>query len=520
MQQNLSKTVVSWLRYTGFNLSSAFFSNQLESHPDYPSIASITDTMDALGIPNAALVVDKEKIQELPLPFLAHMEHPEGGCVLITDPAKQLTTDNWSGIVIVAEKPEHWQHKENSEALVQEQKSKKLLLLMVSAGILFAFLSLINNFSFISVFLLTFSLAGLFVAVLIVQQEMGINNHLANQLCGVNKTDCNAVIHSKGSRAGKFLNWADAGIIYFSSYLMLLVTSINNSGSGINVLPVLSALVLPFTIFSVYYQWRVIKKWCVFCLLVITVLYVQFFLLLPVMNANIFKNIGFKELVFAAFIFSLFTAIWLLVVKPVLKNSREIDKVNLALMRFKKRPDVFQSLLQRQKKVDYTPFEDDLQLGNPEAPIQILVACNPYCGPCATAHKILHDLVEKNDIGITIRFSLKITNLEDKRTEAISYLLQLVKDQTTYYKRKALYDWYKYMDLEKFKNIYPLKTSIDIYKKLKEQQDWSEKTQIKFTPTIFINGFEMPVQYRAKELIYLVSRLDKFENSSQKLLIK
>ena len=73
------------------------------------------------------------------------------------------------------------------------------------------------------------------------------------------------------------------------------------------------------------------------------------------------------------------------------------------------------SCWKREQEIDTTSFENDLQLGNPDARLQIMVACNPYCGPCAKTHKILHELVEKNDIGLTIRFIVKNKNNSDSK---------------------------------------------------------------------------------------------------------
>jgi len=155
-------------------------------------------------------------------------------------------------------------------------------------------------------------------------------------------------------------------------------------------------------------------------------------------------------------------------------------------------------------RVDTTPFEDDLQLGNPDAPLQILVACNPYCGPCAKAHKVLHELVQRNDIGLTVRFVIKTGNKEDKKLQAVEYILQLCKGSSNEYKRKVLYDWYEWMDMEKFKNSYHLNKDQDVKESLEFLEKWSGESKIQFTPTIFINDFEMPKQYKVDDLSGLI----------------
>jgi uncharacterized membrane protein/thiol-disulfide isomerase/thioredoxin len=335
------------------------------------------------------------------------------------------------------------------------------------------------------------------MAVLIVQQELGISNELTEQLCNTGKnTDCDAVMHSKGSRVAKWFNWADAGIIYFSSFLLILVSS----SPGLLILAVISAAAIPFTFFSLYYQWGVVKKWCPLCLITVAVLWVQFILLLPLLIKFDMAAVEKSEAAFTVFIITVVAAVWLLIIKPIFDKNKELTGKNYSLLRFKNNPDIFITLLQQQRRVDITPFENDLQLGNSAAPVQIMVACNPYCGPCAKAHEALDKLIEKNDIGLTVRFAVKAESKEDKRTQAVEYLLQVLNDMTNIYKRKVLNNWYAGMNMKKFKDIYPLKERTAIDDLLNNYAQWSEIAKITFTPTIFINGYELPKQYGIGDL--------------------
>ena len=41
------------------------------SHPDYPSLQCISDSLTQWNVENVALTLDKEKLEQYPLPFLA-----------------------------------------------------------------------------------------------------------------------------------------------------------------------------------------------------------------------------------------------------------------------------------------------------------------------------------------------------------------------------------------------------------------------------------------------------------------
>jgi ABC-type bacteriocin/lantibiotic exporter with double-glycine peptidase domain len=65
--------LIRWLQKLNIPVSARYIKEKFLSHPDYPSLLSITDSLNELGIENAALVVDKEKLNEIPIPFLAHI---------------------------------------------------------------------------------------------------------------------------------------------------------------------------------------------------------------------------------------------------------------------------------------------------------------------------------------------------------------------------------------------------------------------------------------------------------------
>lgn len=69
MKPNIEKIVSKWLKKLAIPTSKSFIKKQLRSHPEYPSLVSITDTLDELGIDNASLVVDKERIGEIHFPY-------------------------------------------------------------------------------------------------------------------------------------------------------------------------------------------------------------------------------------------------------------------------------------------------------------------------------------------------------------------------------------------------------------------------------------------------------------------
>jgi len=528
MTRSADIIVYNWLREMKISASKTYIRQQLLSHPDYPSLLSITDTLDELGIENAALVVDKERLNEIPVPFLAHTAAKGGEFILITDLKKLFKkhTDfekQWNGVIVATEKPEQWNNAENEKWLAKEKRQKRFLWLTIASIIFISALSLWNQFSWQYLGLFITSLAGFGVAVLIVQHELGISNEFTEQLCAAGKnTDCDAVMQSKGSKFLSWFNWADAGIIYFSSVFLLLTISffVGTVQPLTTILSLLATFSLPLTFFSVYYQWRIVKKWCPLCLATVVLLWAQFFILLPQLLSltQSFGNISFNDVLLSSFLLFITATAWLWL-KPLLKENKKLETENFAGKRFKYNADVFMAVLEKQRKIDTIPFKNDLQLGDPTARLQIIVACNPYCGPCAQAHELLHELVGSNDIGLTVRFTINTENKEDKKLQAATYIYHLANGKEPGYKRMVLHDWNKLMNMEKFIEKYPDKkieanygdngisgfvNDSFVYEVLLQQEKWSNESKITKTPTIFINGNEKPKQYNVNDLVGLI----------------
>jgi hypothetical protein len=188
-----------------------------------------------------------------------------------------------------------------------------------------------------------------------------------------------------------------------------------------------------------------------------------------------------------------------------------------SLLRFKRNVHVFMPMLLEQRRIDTTPFDHDLQLGNSHAPVQLIVACNPYCEPCARAHEVLHRLTEQygDELGLTIRFAVNQHQKNEKYLETVVHLMSIIKrglysntaDEQKVLTRSVLHDWFDWMDMEKFTARYPLPPYTDlkdIADWLGDHGQWSHENKVTATPTLFINGYEYPPGYHFIDLPFLM----------------
>lgn len=515
MNHTPEKVLSLWLQRLHIPVSPELIKRQLKNHPDYPSLLSITDTLDYLGIENAAVQIEKDLLHEVTTPFLAHLK-TNGGEFVIAGNRDTLEKNfpgffnNWSGVVVMAEKNPAWKNKENDDFLKKDKLNafKKntaiiVVLLMAVAASVFSPGWIISS-------LITVALAGLFVSWLIVSKDLGIENAIADKVCG-EEAGCDAIIKSGGAKLPLGLTWSDIGISWFGSLLILLmISSFTESSRGITgLLFFLSAAAIPFTFFSLYFQWRVAKKWCRLCLLTVGLLYVQFALLLPSLYSGVLPIIEAKDILTLLTIV-LFVSISWLTFKDRFTKKKMWENEALKGLRFKMSEPVFSAMLQKTRVVDVTAWQHDIQLGNCEAPVQIMVACSPYCAPCAKAHEVLHELLETHNqaFGLTIRFTLIADSKEDKRAEAIQYILQHIhevcanktQEEKSVYSGMILQEWFKHMNYEIFTAAFPNRNKINVTSILLQHEKWSKSSDIRFTPTVFINGRELPTGYSVDDI--------------------
>ena len=527
MPQDLIPILSNWMKLLKIPVSRTLLQLHLEQHPDYPSVLSITDTLDELGISNLALKVEKSNMHQLSLPFLAQVSRNGGAYELVTssamigDPSSSLY-GRCTGIVILAEKRPEPIRSDHQLMLAKEKKNRiraLVLLIVLPALLLWACTPPIAS----AILLLT-SYGGIFISTLIIMQELGISNDLTEALCHSDTNEnCQDVIRSTGSKMFSWLGLGDLCLIFFitQSFLMIIADLRHEMALSWPVLKYTSVISLLFVLYSLYYQWRIAKKWCRLCLIVTGLLLLQAVFLLPP-STNWTRSQQFKSVAFFIAAFLAISAVWLLL-KPLLQQVAATKDKLMLLMRFRNDADIFSRVLLRERKVDTTPFTNELELCTAGKPLQIMVACNPYCSPCARTHTVLHQIAERyhTQISLTIRFTIHARNKDDRKTRAAAHIINKSKEIRSgkgATVNQLLNDWFFLMDLDKFMEAYPMKGAHlpsagdgdeagETDRDLREHSEWAKNNFILFTPGIFINGYELPRRYKANDLFVLIRGL-------------
>ncbi|MEN9449173.1 MAG: hypothetical protein RJA25_2463 [Bacteroidota bacterium] len=515
-----ASSAIKYLKTNRIIFSESFIKTRILSHPDYPALTSLTDTLDEIGLPYSAIIVDKERYSELKYPLLAHFNNngKEGFINVKSKEQFEQQDDNliqiWDGVAIMVEVGALIKHEAHNTKLKNENKENRIyhITLLTFLGLIL----IINFFSFnILTFILTIlSIGGVLISGLIMLHSMGKSNALTEQLCSADGTSgCEKIIKSKSGKISKNIGWDDIGVSYFVGLTAFLTFSSflkapTNEIISILIIPYSIASILVFV--SIYYQWKIAKSWCKMCLITASVVTLETIFLFFIISSNDFYITSSLKLVLLFFLTFIAPILLILSIKPLFLKDREIFNSDLSLLKWKRNHSTLSSLFKIQRKIDIEVWEDDLVIGNLNAPVQVMVACNPFCGPCAAAHKLLHNILETHttNIALTIRFAIKYNEKSNKRNIAVEKILKAAK---AYYitdmHNNPVDVWFNLMNLDEFDNIYKTSNIDNVDKILEKHSIWSEESRIDFTPTIFINGYQLPSQYNFNDLPIIMPQI-------------
>lgn len=533
----MENTVSDFLKLLKIPMSPKLFKRLVQSHPDYPSLLSIADVLDRFGIKKQVFRIEKDKLIDLPFPYLLHLKKNGGELALIknqNDLKKEKDElEYWSGVVLQVEPTNSISDVENKRIYSDEKYFKFLSSALMTAAGMLVVMAGFNSFTWLNSLLLISSLSGILVGYFLVSKDLGIKNKTIDSFCKTGKkADCDQVLKSEGATIFGKIKLSEAVLSYFIFQLIMLGASVvlpNEKSSVLFVLSAISILTIPFIVFSLYYQGMKAKIWCKLCLVVDAILFLQlglfsfvFYTLKPQANDH---TLFVSFVILLAFII-IASSISLL--KSKLEQAIKLSNVGIKASRIKNSATVFTHLLFQQQKIDDTFFDYEISMGSPDAPIKIIMISNLFCKPCKDQHEALNHLIEtySQKVNLTMLFvpaNKKAQNGFNSNQYLIQYWLENIygKENKSSNTAQLMHDWYSLMDIEKFEKKHELKESelCEASKKIELQQsEWINKAKIYNTPTFFINGYKLPNFYNAENIIDLVPGLsDWFEKQENKL---
>ncbi|MCY1662560.1 thioredoxin domain-containing protein [Chryseobacterium sp. SL1] len=495
----------------------------LQNHPSYPSLFSISDCLANWGVENYSYKIDRSSFNcsDLSFPFIAYFPEAGGRFILINAIENNIVfysdehrekiqlpyesfLNRWDGVFLHAKASSISGEIDYQENRILEVIKRLAFPSAVLTILSFLFLCLINqNVNWPIVSLLLSKFFGVSLGILLLIQTVDADNLFFKEICSPDsKYDCNSILASSASKVTSWLSWSEVGFFYFmSTFLMLLLDQ-----NTIPILAGLSVLALPYTIFSLSYQY-LHKKWCIICCLVQATLITEGLIFISTQHFN-FSVVNFTLSGFLITLIAFLSPIlvWMLL-KPFFIRANNSRYLKMELNKFKGNSDLFYQILKGQKWHDVYPKLDPIILGNANAQNIVTVISNPLCPPCAKLHiKIEKWLKKENDVKILILFYISHHETEEKLT-LLNRIFSLHKEGNTEKVSNALNDWYggKSKNINEWLKNNPIAVNSDNTQTIENQKEWYENEGFRATPTILVNGFELPGPYNFEDLKYLLT---------------
>jgi uncharacterized membrane protein/thiol-disulfide isomerase/thioredoxin len=518
--------VHTWLDACGVRTNKNYIKEEITTHPDYPSLLSVIDLLDAGGMAYRAIHSDPSYITDFNYPLLAHIKKPgEERLHLISDAAEwdkqKDITAHWSGIVVYAEKGAHWDNAENNAYNRRETRNSLTGIGFALAGFGLLILSISHTTYLPTSLFGLLSLLGLAFGLFALGAELGFQNPVVKQVCGaVGAGGCEKVLKSRYAKGFAGVSPADAAVLYFSAqYAFFLWSSFE--GIDLQSLYVFALAGTAVAVLSVLVQAFTLKQWCALCLGIAGVLILQGGIaVLAISGSQVPVSGGYLPMT----IFLAMALICSLILFPVkhLISSNIAYKLKLAeLKKWKLDADLFFLQWQQQPETDSTVWDKDLLIGDPHAPVLITVACNPYCGPCSKEHKQLEALLGRvgDKVKVQLRLTFDLEAADDRRSVAARAILQRANvARNNGELRQMLADWFDWMDFGKWAKKWQPDDNADVSRQMRMHSNWIEGSKISYTPTVFINGKRLPGKYSLSDISPLIPQLaEKLEELGAQL---
>lgn len=487
------------------------FTDLFLSHPNYPSLFAINDTLDMLKIENIATRISIDQFEDLPDSFLALINESSISEELVLIEKKDLNilvhyknqnsiilnrndfNDIWTGIVLGLEA--------NTEKKGNANIKSKYWFYLVPTVFIFGFI-FYNSFNWINLVFFFSTLIGLIFSIFIIQEKFNLTEESLFKFCSLSKeVSCNSVIKSDQQFFFGLLSFSDLPLIFFGSSFFSFIF---NTYKATLTIGMLSIVAIPFILYSIWLQKVKLKKWCLLCLIISCIL---------LFNAGFYYSVLFEGnfysySIYFEYIISLVLVMssWL-IIKPIISKNIDLNTQNKELKRFKRNYKIFK-LLTDSKLVLEEKFHnlDKIFVGNSDAKIELNLILSPNCKYCHIAFKEGVDLVKNypDKISLSILFNIN----KDNPSVTIPCKILQIKKNNPEKVAEALSDWHiDNLPIEDWNKKWDIVIEDETKVQIQTQYDWFEKNGFNSVPVKLINGSIYPSEYDLLDLKYFISEM-------------
>lgn len=343
---------------------------------------------------------------------------------------------------------------------------------------------------------------GLFFSILLFLKTHGLHSNWIEKFCTNHsgKASCSSVLQSKAGTIIGEITWSDIGVIYFLFMTTLALVFSFKGNEWAYIIP--SCAAFPYTIFSIWYQGKIVHSWCKMCLIVQTVLVFAFILTLAFLITEDRHIALIDGIPITILGISITTGYF--IAKRILKlffHDKAISRQYKLLKMAQPECTLYVS----------EPTEAIAQYASviyhPEASHKITVAFRFGCSACLRdMEKVIATIREKKKVAIELIFVSWHSHLKWD----LPFILHFTKAYITN-KEQFLNELDNYIsDYPSHKDKYSEKTNdipIEVKNRIVAHIQWSKTNQIERTPTYFLDNRKISPFYTFDDLVAIVTNL-------------
>jgi hypothetical protein len=499
------------------------FSNEyFNRHPHKYNLFGISEMLFDYGVSNGGVMIENKEtdIHDIECPFVAHtgsdfvvvykidahtVYYLWNGTKISIPVTEFIRT--WSGAILLTETDSgsiEPGYKENrkKERVTIFQKTAVCVAGITMFGTLFFHQALYANPALS--LLLPIHALGIYICYLLVKKQMRIQSRYADKICSFfSKKDCNNVLESGAAKLWNTFGWSEIGLGYFTANFLLL----SFLPQSVSVLALINLFTLPYTFWSIWYQKTKAGQWCPLCLMIQALLWILFLTNLYYGHIHFteFTTIGLAGILFTGCLFTIFIIALNLII-PAIGKGEELEQVKQEINSLKANENIFRFLLEQQPAYETSPADSRILLGTKEARLQVTILTNPYCNPCARLHGQVNKLV--NDSNGEVRIQYIFSSFNKNLEFAARYLIAayLEKGQNEF--GHIISGWFekgKPLKEAFFSGLRLNMSNPEIESEFRRHKAWIERTRLNATPTIIVNGYKLPDNYKIEDLKYFTA---------------
>lgn len=511
------KTILeNFLDALDISYTKRFTRNLFEEHPHKNNMYGLKKMLDVYGVNTLGVYVEKKKLSELNFPCILHTHGDfviglscDANTIKFLQHGKETTlthdvfSKTWTGNALVvqettnATEPDYKEHQRDE--LISNAKTYSIPVMLVLAVII----GLVGNWESINIFeiiRILLSCSGIFVCAMLMEKQLYGESRYGDRVCSLfHHADCSSVLD--GPMAKVFgISWSEIGLGYFAANILLLVLIPSSS----EFVTVINWIAMLYGIWSIYYQWRVAKSWCVLCIIVQTIIWAM-----GIIAAMPYFTTPFMFSLICSLQSCIVFTISIVVVHQYASACTTEKECVHAVQRYralKANGDVAKALIEKSEYHETTLSDSSIIFGNPNAKIRLTILSNPHCNPCARMHKRVERLLSMKEKEICVQYIFSSFNetLEDSSRYLIYCYISNHIDEAL----RKLASWYAKdkFDYERIlkNNVEHLHTE-EIENEMEKHRNWRNRTSITATPTILVNGHILPEEYVLEDLAMIAN---------------